>query len=392
MRCAKGEIVKILFNAHLLNLGESYRATGVSNYTERLLVALSEIDSANFYTLSVGNEAKDTARILHLGANFQTIASRLPTHKPPVRIAYEQTVLPLLSLSHDVVFCPVNVVPLLCRSRRVLTIHDLAFLKFGDKHAASKRNYLTVMTRLSARRADAIITDAECTKQDVIELLGVSADKITVIPLAAGAQYTDLRDTEQGRAEIEALRAKYSLPERFFLYVGTLEPRKNIPALLRGYAEFLKQAGNDAPSLVIAGPNGWLYDEIFALTATLNLGNRVIFPGFVPRNEMVQWYCAALGFVYLSLFEGFGFPPLEAMACGTPVIVNDASSLPEVVGDAGLRVRAENPQEVAEALSRLASSPEFCERLRQSGKQQAARFSWQRTAEQTLDVIRSVIR
>lgn len=382
--------MKILFNAHLLSLGDSYRAAGVSNYIENLLVALSQIDRENQYTLSVGSHAKNAASDLNLSSNFRTMASRLPTHRPPVRIAYEQTILPLLSLSHEVIFCPVNVVPLVSRARRVLTIHDLAFLKFGDKHTASKRNYLTVMTRLSARRADAIITDAECTKQDVIDLLGVSAEKITAIPLAAADHYRDMRDTSSGRAEIEAIRHKHSLPERFFLYIGTLEPRKNIPALLRGYGEYLKDAGADAPFLMIAGPNGWLYEEIFRQVEALHLTERVVFPGFVPRDEMPHWYNAALGFVYLSAFEGFGLPPLEAMACGTPVIVNDTSSLPEVVGDAGLRVRANNPQEVAEALNRLSSSPELCETLRQAGKLQAARFSWQRTAEQTLRVVGSV--
>ena len=126
------------------------------------------------------------------------------------------------------------------------------------------------MTRLSARRADAVITDAECTKRDVIELLGVSADKITVIPLAAAEHYHDLRDTPQGRTEIKAIRQKYHLPDQL-LYLGTLEPRKNIPALLRGYAEFLKTAGVEAPFLVIAGAKGWMYEEIFRQVEALKL-------------------------------------------------------------------------------------------------------------------------
>lgn len=381
--------MNIGINAHLLSLEESYRAAGVSNYIARLMAALSEIDRQNRYTLFVGNRAADAQRELKLGTNFHTLASRLPTHRPPVRIFWEQTILPFLSLRQDVILSPVNVVPLMCRARRVLTIHDLAFLKFGDKHLPAKRNYLSVMTRLSARRADAIITDAECTKQDVITLLGIPAERITVIPLAANPAYRDLRQTPEGRAAIETVRRKHGLPERFFLYIGTLEPRKNIPSLLRAYAD-LHAKQPDCPFLVVAGAKGWLYEDIFRQVQTLNLTDRVMFPGFVPRDEMNEWFCAATAFVYLSEFEGFGLPPLEAMACGTPVIVNDASSLPEVVGNAGLKVQAAQIEQTRDAMHRVSTDADLWNALSEAGKTHSAGYSWQITAQRTLSVLQNV--
>jgi glycosyltransferase involved in cell wall biosynthesis len=383
--------MNIGINAHLLSLDESYRAAGVSNYIAKLASALNELDTQHRFTLYVGSQSAHANRELELGANFRTVASRFPTHLPPVRIFWEQTVLPFLSLRQDVLLCPVNVVPLVCRARRVLTIHDLAFMKFADKHLPAKRNYLSIMTKLSAQRADAIITDAECTKTDVIELLGIPAERITVIPLAANPSYTDLRQTSEGRARIQAVRQRHSLPERFLLYIGTLEPRKNIPALLHAYADFCRQQP-DAPLLVIAGAKGWMYENIFRLTQNLALADRIVFPGFVPRDEMNEWYCAAIGFVYLSEFEGFGLPPLEAMACGTPVIVNDASSLPEVVGNAGVKVQAAQVEQVSRAMQQIVNDVEKWNTLSQAGMARAAEFSWQTTAQKTREVIQRVLR
>jgi glycosyltransferase involved in cell wall biosynthesis len=239
-----------------------------------------------------------------------------------------------------------NVLPLwqIGRAARVITIHDLAFLLFSDKHSPAQRKYLEISTRAAAQRADRIIAVSENTRQDILRLLNVSPNKVVTVAEAAGSEFTPLPP-----AEVASFRAQRGLPHRFFFYLGTLEPRKNIPELLRGYA-LMRQQEPAAPALIIAGPKGWLHDEIFTLLRELQLAPFVSFPGFVPRDELALWFNAALCFIYLSEYEGFGLPPLQAMACGIPPIINNASSLPEVVGDAGILVNAHDPQDVASAL------------------------------------------
>lgn len=383
-------------NGHLLSLDATYRATGVSNYILHLLHGLSAIDSQNRYTVFTGRWARSRERQqgLALGPNFRLRPTLIPESPPPYRLLWEQTAQPLRSLSLDVLHNPVNVVPLVARAKRVVTIHDLAFLRFQDKHAASKRNYLRVMTRLSARRADVIIAVSECTRQDVITLLDASPEKVVTIPEAADDTYRPLGLTPKGNAEIAAFKQQRGLPDRYFLTIGTLEPRKNIPLLLDAYAQLVaeQRSNGDVPHLIIAGPKGWMFDSIFAKVKERGLESRVHFPGFVPRDEVVWWVNGAVASVYLSAFEGFGLPPLEAMSCGVPVLVNDASSLPEVVGDAGLRVKAEDTPAVTAALHSLATDADLRADLSQRSLERAAQFSWQRTAQATLAVYERALR
>jgi glycosyltransferase involved in cell wall biosynthesis len=385
------------FNAQLLSLTDTYRAAGVSNYIHHLLRGLSQVDRRSRYTVFTGNWARraEARDLLALGDNFRLVPGRLPTYRPPVRLLWEQTLQAARSWNLDVLHNPVNVVPLVARCRQVVTIHDLAFLMLPGSHLRSKSRYLTLMTRLSARRADRIITDSEFIRQSVLRLFSVPSERVVTVPLAAGEAYRWLGETLQGQHEIEAFRQKKGLPERYFLYLGTLEPRKNLPQLLKAYAA-LRAEGMDAsagelPELIIAGAKGWLYDDIFALVKTLELERHVQFPGFLPREEVVWWMNAALGFVYLSAHEGFGLPPLEAMSCGVPVLVNDAPPLPEVARDAGLLVDANDPGAVSAALRAIAASPDLRHDLRRRGLERAAQFSWRRTAEQTRTVYETVV-
>jgi glycosyltransferase involved in cell wall biosynthesis len=384
--------MNIGFNAQLLSLTDTYRAAGVSSYIYHLLGGLSQVDGRSRYTVFTGSWARrpEARSLLALGDNFRLVPGRLPTHRPPVRLLWEQTAQAAQSWNLDVLHSPVNVVPLAARCRQVVTLHDLAFLMLPGSHLRSKSRYLTLMTRLSARRADRIITDSEFIRQSVLRLFNVPPERAIAVPLAAGEAFRWLGETPQGRREIEAFRQKKGLPERYFLYLGTLEPRKNLPQLLKAFAalraEGMKASAVELPELIIAGAKGWLYDDIFALVKTLELERHVHFPGFLPREEVVWWMNAALGFVYLSAHEGFGLPPLEAMSCGVPVLVNDAPPLPEVVHDAGLRVDANDLGAVTAALRELAAFPDLRHDLRRRGLERAAQFSWRRTAEQTLAV------
>ena len=377
--------MKIGINAHLLSPDDTYRATGVSNYTEHLLRGLSDVDAHNRYRVFAGAWARDVQkrRFYGLGRNFRWEASGLPTQRAPVRIAWEQMLWPLRSARLDVTHGAVNVVPLWGFSRhtaRVVTIHDLVFMVFHDKHSPVQRRYLEAITRASVKRADRVIAVSEHTRQDVLRLLGADPKKVITVPEAAGTEFEP-----RPKAEVEEFRARRGLPERYFFYLGTLEPRKNVPALLRGYAR-LRATQPDAPILVVAGPKGWQYEEIFGLVRELGLENSVLFPGFVPRDELVLWFNAAVCFVYLSEYEGFGLPPLQAMACGVPAIVHNASSLPEVVGDAGLIVNASEESEVAAALQRFADDERERQEWGIKALARAREFSWRRCAQETLRV------
>jgi glycosyltransferase involved in cell wall biosynthesis len=368
----------IAINAHLLAHTRSFRRAGVSNYVEALLTQLGIIDHHNRYTVYT-TRGLDSAR-LGLPPNFVVRPSRLPTINPRVRIPWEQLLAPaLLRLNRASVFHGVlNVAPLFCPVPSVITIHDLAFLSFPQTFRRLNRTYLTWATRVSARRASRILAVSEATKQEIVRLLGVSPEKIVVTYDAC-----DERFAPPDPAALAEFRTRAGLPERFILFLSTLEPRKNVPTLLDAYARIA--SSTDAP-LIIGGGKGWLYDEIFAKAEALNLGNRVRFVGYIEHAEQPLWYAAATAFVLPSLYEGFGMPLLEAMACGTPVVSSTSSSLPEVVGDAGLMVPATDADALGTALLRLLNDAELRAELRERGLRQAQRFSWRQTAERTLAV------
>jgi glycosyltransferase involved in cell wall biosynthesis len=370
----------IAINAHLLAHTRSFRRAGVSNYTEALLTHLGAIDQQNRYTIYTTRGLDGAA--LGLPPNFAVRPSRLPTINPRVRIPWEQLLAPaLLRLNGADVFHGVlNVAPLFCPVPSVITIHDLAFLSFPQTFRRLNRAYLSWATRVSARRASRILAVSEATKQEIVRLLGVPPEKIIVTYDAAEARFAP-----PDPAELAAFRARAGLPERFILFISTLEPRKNVPMLLDAYARIA--ASTNAP-LIIGGGKGWLYDQIFAKAESLNLGDRVRFVGFIDSQDLPLWYAAATVFTLPSLYEGFGMPLLEAMSCGTPVVTTTSSSLPEVVGDAGLLVPPTDADALGEALLRLLNDAKLRAEMRERGLQQARRFSWNETAERTLAAYR----
>lgn len=366
----------IAINAHLLAHTRSFRRAGVSHYIEQVLVHLGARDRQNRYTIYTTRGLDATA--LGLPANFQVRPSRLPTINPRVRIPWEQFLAPLLvrRIGADVFHGTLNVVPLACPIPSVVTIHDLAFIRFPQTFRAYNRTYLDFATRLTARRAARILTVSEHTRREVIGLLGVPPERVVVTPNAARAHF---RPPPIGA--IDQLRARHGLPERFLLYVGTLEPRKNLTTLLEAFAEVARRT--DA-TLLIGGGKGWLYTPIFERLAALGLRDRVRFVGYIDEEELPLWYAAATVFVFPSIYEGFGMPPLEAMACGTPVVTSNTSSLPEVVGDAGIMVDPHDAAALAAALTQLLNDADLRADLRTRGLQRAARFTWSTTAERTL--------
>jgi len=369
--------VHVGLNAHLLSLGRNYRGAGINWYIYNLLCHLPRVAGHYRYTafLSERRFSPEPPLAVRL--------SHLPTVRAPVRIFWEQAIQPVvLRLARvDLLHAMAFVSPLLLPCPAVVTVYDLSFLRFPESFRPLNRFYLRQFTSWSVRRAHRVIAISESTRQDVVRLLGKPAEQVDVVHCGV-----DGRFYPRDQAAVAAFRRKKGLPERFILFLGTLEPRKNVVSLLEAYAQLVATGGGWWPALVIAGAKGWFYQEIFAAVERLNLTDRVVFPGYVPEEEKPWWYNAAELFVYPSLFEGFGLPPLEAMACGTPVIVSDTSSLPEVVGDAGIQVPPGDVMALAEAMAALLHDPVARVDRRERGLARAARFSWRSAAQQTIHV------
>jgi glycosyltransferase involved in cell wall biosynthesis len=376
-------------NAHLLSLEETYRGAGINWYIHNLLTHLPRVDCDNRYTAFLGDR-----RFTSAGLTLKV--SRLPTSRPVVRIFWEQVVQPFalqkerVDLLHALAF----VTPLLSPCPSVVTIYDLSFILYPESFKHSKRFYLSLFTRLSARRARRIVVISESTKRDVVRLLGVPPEKVEVVYCGLDEAFC-LLDKDQ----VAAFRAERGLPERFVLFVGTIEPRKNITRLIEAFATMRPcdlatlraEPQGEALKLVIGGAKGWFYEDVFARVEELGLEGEVLFPGYIPASELPLWYNAAQLFVYPSLYEGFGLPPLEAMACGTPVVAANTSSLPEVVGEAGLTVDPLDIEGLAEAMRRVLNDKALRQEMRERGLRRAQGFSWTKTAQQTVQVYRRAI-
>ncbi len=368
--------MRIGLNAHLLSLSQGYRGAGISWYIYNLLLHLPQADQDNEYIAFLGERRVDfpslTLRI-----------SRLPTIKPPVRVLWEQFIQPLelvreaINLLHSLAF----VQPLICPCPSVITIYDLSFLFFPEGFRPLNRTYLSLFTTYSARRADRVIAISASTREDIVRHLGVEPGRVDVVYPGVDDAFRPIAD----RGRLAAFREKRGLPERIILFVGTIEPRKNVERLVRAYARLRRES--DLPhKLVIGGAGGWLYEGVFAAVEELGLGDDVLFPGYIPRDELPLWYNAAGLFIYPSLYEGFGLPPLEAMACGTPVIASNTSSLPEVVGEAGLLVDPYDVEGMAEAMFKALTDEGLREEMRRRGLERAREFSWLKTARETVRV------
>ncbi|HEY72147.1 MAG TPA: glycosyltransferase family 4 protein [Thermoflexia bacterium] len=356
-----------------------YTRGGISNYVSRLLAALAALDAdADFYVL---HSRKD-----HIpptpGPNFCPVACWTPAHHRWERWALGVEALRLrLDLLHSPDFIP----PAFGYRRSVITVHDLNFVHYPQFLTAQSRRYYNRQIEWAVRRADHILADSHATKSDLVSLLDAPPEKITTVHLAADPAFRPLPE-----AEVRQVVARYNLEPGYLLCVGTLEPRKNVPGLLEAYRSLLDAKITDAP-LALVGGKGWLYDDIFERVTELHLTGQVRFLHGAPDADLVGLYNGAALLATPSFYEGFGLPALEAMACGAPVIVADRASLPEVVGEAGLLVDPDDPDDIARALARVLTEQPLRARMRERGLAQAARFTWGKAARETLDVYRMVL-
>lgn len=371
--------MRIAIDAHSVGTGLG----GNESYATNLIEALAEIDAVNQYTLYV-TQFKAVERFGDRWPNF-TVRTTLP-HTPLLRIP--------LTLSRELRRNPVDVLhvqftsPPLAPCPVVVSIHDLSFEHLPETFKRRSKIQLRLTVRRSARKASQVIALSEHGRTDLIETYGLSPEKVSVIPLAAPALFAPVTDAH----ELQRVRQTYGIESDYILSVGSIQPRKNLSRLIVAYSN-LRQVRPEGklPQLVVVGKFAWLYEETLRTVRELGLGKSIVFPGYVPETDLPALYSGALCFVYPSYFEGFGLPPLEAMKCGTPVIVGNRTSLPEVVGDAGVLVDPFDVNDIVAALAQVIGDSNFRSRLSVKGLARARLFDWRETARKTLAVYEKAV-
>lgn len=304
------------------------------------------------------------------------------------RVIWEQICVPvyLWIQGIDIFHSPAYVCHLFKTSKITITIHDMAYFLFPEKFVCFYRWYLRLLVPLCARMADVIITDSFCSKKDIVRLLNIKENNVEVVYLGKDDSFQPSIDS----ASLNNFRERYNLKRDFILYVGTIEPRKNIPTLITAYNKFRQKPHNKDYALVIGGAKGWMYSEIFSLVKKLSLDNHVTFLGYVPDYELPVLYRSARVFAYPSLYEGFGLPVIEAMSSGIPTVTSNTSSLPEIAINAAIMVDPLNSDELADAIYSAAYDEQLRQKLIKNGLARADEFSWHKTAEATMKIYQKI--
>jgi len=346
-----------------------YRAGGIAEYTRHVVRELAQLDQASDYRII--HHIRDSHTLVP-GPNFRRLNTFTPSHH---RLESWALSLELWPRRLDVLHCPDAISPRRGARHHVLTIHDLHYIHYPQFMTRESQRYYLGQIGRAVQTASHILVSSSATREDLVSFLSVPDEKITVHMLGVDDAFCPAP-----AGDIQTCRVRYGLPEQYLLFVGTFEPRKNIPNLLKAY-DRLRQSMQDTPPLVMVGRRGWLYEDIFAAVSDLSLDDAVIWIENAPWEDLPALYSGASVFVLPSHYEGFGLTALEAMACGTPPVVSNRSSLPEVVGSAGLLVDPDDPDEIAATIQRVLTDSDLYNHLRQSGLARARTFTWRRTAE-----------
>ena len=368
--------------------GVTRQKTGVGVYAMKLLDALTKVPARfELYILAQDDDLdldfsdRDHVTMIWVPARIFRIL--------PLRMMLEQIYLPYLLARYDidVVHSLHYAIPLLSAgARRIVTFHDMTFFMFPELHETIKVIYFQTFMRISLKLADEVIFVSKSAYEDCSNRLGEPDGKSLVVPHGKDSSYAPLSP----ESDINSLLLKYGIPPRFVLYIGTIEPRKNLGRLVEAFAQIA--ARDPEVGLVIAGKMGWMMESLSKTIDQHGLTSRVIFTGFILDEEKPLLLGACTLFVYPSLYEGFGLPALEALACGAPTITSNTSSLPEVVGQAAILINPESTEALRAALELLLSSPSLRDELRASGPKQASKFTWEACAAATADAYLSLLR
>ncbi|MBZ0283586.1 MAG: glycosyltransferase family 4 protein [Anaerolineae bacterium] len=352
-----------------------YRTGGISTYMRRLVLALESLDMQNRYTILHSRKAFET-----LTKRFQRANIWTPCHHRFERLALSVELAPFkLDILHSPDFIP----PIRGAQRHIITVHDLTFLHYPQFLTPDARRYYNDQIATAVRQADHILADSTATKIDLINMLSVPSEKITVHMLGVDERFQPLPQNV-----LEQRSHELNLPDAYILFVGTLEPRKNIIGLLKAY-QLLIENLPDAPPIMLVGRQGWLFEDMQKQMDSLKLGSHLIWREDITDESLPVVYNRASMLVLPSFYEGFGFPALEAMACGTVPIVSNRSSLPEVVGDVGLQINPDDPNDIASAMEHALNHTHWRKQMQQAGLKRAKTFTWEQTASIVLSVYRA---
>ena len=371
------------------------RRTGVEEYTLNLLLNLFEADPENEYVLFYNSWKKPDFdfSIFTKFSNVTLKKLRIPNKLLNLSFWYlNWPHIDRLVGGADAVFLP-NIIfyGISKYAKLILTVHDLSFERYPE-HFSSKRKlwHVFINPKKICQRADRIIAVSNSTKNDLINLYKIKSEKIEAVYSAVDDKFQPISRND---AKLLETKEKYRLPYKFILYLGTIEPRKNIVSLIRAFDRLEKEA-HDSDNmeilkykLILAGSRGWLGEKIFLERRKAAFRDHIQLIKFVRDEDKAYLYNLASLFVYPSFFEGFGFPPLEAMKCGIPVIASNNSSLPEIVGDGGILIDPDKPDEILRAMEELIKNKEFRETLVKKGLEKSKEFDWRKTAEETLEMI-----
>lgn len=377
-----------------MRIGIDYTAgvnqgAGIGRYTRSLIKAVAALDRTSEYILfyavkpdGASPHLSDLHDLLRLHPNFTAREAPLPERAMTImwhRLHIPWWVDQFLGRI-DVFHSPDFVSAPQRRGRSIVTVHDLSFLTVPDCAEPSLRRYLRRAVWRSVRNADSLVAVSSNTKADLVRLLRLPADRIHVVPNGVDERFSPVTDQEK----VAALKNRLGLQGPYILTVGTLEPRKNLVRLLEAF-KLLRDRGLTR-RLVIAGRKGWLYEPIFQAVSRMNLGEAVTFLDFVDDDDLPTLYGAADAFVYPSIYEGFGIPPLEALACGTPVIASNTSSLPEVLDKAAILVDPVDPAAIAWGIDRVLHNDEERRHLIEAGLERARLFPWQAAGAKLIEI------
>lgn len=370
----------------------SDRMTGIGWCEAGQTMALARLYPENRYTYSFFSRKDDHIKLERIapfaGKNIDT---RL-VHFSGYIYRAASTFLPVpystfFGTSDDLTHFFNYIVPPGVKGKTVVTVHDMVYKAFPETVRARTKYMLGSGLKQSMNRADMIVTDSRFSKDEIIKYFPQHSDKIRVVQ--CGVDLEKFRPcTEPER--IPEVKKSLGIEGDYFLYLGTIEPRKNLERLIKAYHICTQRIGSDLPKLVLAGGKGWLYDSIFAKVTELGLTDRVIFTKYVPSEDMNPLMCGAVAFVFPSIYEGFGMPPLEAMACGVPVLASDAASLPEVTGDCAVICDAYSEESIAEGLLHLYDDTALRADLSRRGLERASQFTWDASAKQLYNVYKEL--
>jgi glycosyltransferase involved in cell wall biosynthesis len=363
------------------------QGAGIGRYTRNLVDAMLRLDRDDQFTLFSADKP-NALRGFPDAPNVRTVVGPISNKRMTTLWHRFRAPLPIEMFAGvaDIFHSPDFSLPPVAHAQTVVTIHDLAFITHPDCAVPSLRDYLLRVTPHAVRRADRIIAVSNRTADDLVKLMGAPIEKITTIYLGVDPALKRVDDL----ARLTETANRYAIHGPFILAVGTIEPRKNYERLIQAFARIKGNPGAPA-HLVIVGRKGWLYDSVFETLQNSRLGDTVRILEAVPDSDLAALYSMALALVTPSLYEGFGIPPLEAMAYGLPVVVSDGGSLPEIVGNAGLVVPATDVDALADALLRVATNETLQAEMSRRSLARARQFDWSATARATLQVYRQAV-